>query len=242
MLARMRVSLLLLLFVLVATARAGGIAEAIPRDCRQLVLVSGTAWDSPRAVLRSYERAGLRWREVGEARDVQVGERGLAWGLGLHEVPRAAGRRKHEGDRCAPAGVFALTTAFGRATAAQLAITRFPYRQLSADSEAVDDPASRFYNRIVQRAQVPAPDWKSSEHMAEIPDYELGVTVAHNPQNVPGAGSCIFIHQWRGERAGTAGCTVLHPPHLLELVRWLDAEKHPLLVQLPRGEFPADFP
>lgn len=116
-----------------------------------------------------------------------------------------------------------------------------PYRQITPDTEAVDDPGSRFYNRIVQRGAVRQPDWKSSERMHEIPDYELGVIVAHNPRNQPGAGSCIFLHEWRGDRRGTAGCTVLLPPDLRALVRWLDAAKNPLLVQLPEGEVPRAF-
>jgi hypothetical protein len=242
MLARMRLSILLLPFWLAASALADGIADAIPPACRQMVLVTAANWDSPRGELRRYERGGQRWREIGAAQSVLLGERGLAWGSGMHEVPRQAGNRKREGDRRAPAGVFQLPSAFGRSTAAQLALSRFPYRQLLADTEAVDDPASRFYNRVVQRGQVPSPDWKSSEHMAQIADYELGVVVAHNPQNIPGAGSCIFIHQWRGERTGTAGCTVLRAAPLLALVRWLEAKKHPVLVQLPLRELPAGFP
>jgi hypothetical protein len=244
MIASMWLSFLLLSFALATAAKAQGIADAIPPACRQLVLVTAPVWDSPRGVLRRYERerTGTRWREIGEARDVLLGERGLAWGLGLHEVPQDAARRKHEGDRRAPAGVFVLPAAFGRPTVKQLAIERFPYRQLAPGTAAVDDPASRFYNHLVWPGQIPVPDWKSSEHMAEVADYELGVAVSHNPQDIPGAGSCIFIHQWRGERTGTAGCTVLRAPHLLELVRWLDADKHPVLIQLPRRELPAGFP
>ena len=234
------------LFALVmgANAHVAGIADAVPKNSRQLVLVVAPDWESTRALLRRYERGRgeARWREVGEGCDALLGEHGLAWGLGLHASTRGDARRKHEGDRCAPTGVFRLLFAFGKQSASQFGIARFPYEQLAPDSEAVDDPSSRFYNRIVRRSQIASADWKSSERMAEIADYELGVAVAHNPKNIPGGGSCIFIHGWRGERTGTAGCTVVREPHLLELVRWLDAEKHPLLVQLPRSEVPAKFP
>ena len=223
---------------------AEGIADAVPKNSRQLVLVVAPDWGSPRALFRRYERGHgeARWREVGESCDALLGEHGLAWGLGLHTSPHGEARRKIEGDRCAPAGVFRLPFAFGRSSAAQFVIARFPYQQLAPDTEAVDDPSSRFYNRVVRRSQVAAPDWKTSERMAELADYELGVAVAHNAKNIPGAGSCIFLHRWRGERTGTAGCTVLREAHLLELIRWLDAEKHPVLVQLPRRELPANFP
>lgn len=170
-----------------------------------------------------------------------LGEKGLAWGLGLHGVPRGSAPSKQEGDRRAPAGIFRLTSAFGFAPPAGIEWIRLPYRQITRDLEAVDDSESRFYNQIVRRTKIRTPDWKSAERMAEIPDYELGVVIAHNPRNVPRAGSCIFIHQWRGERPGTAGCTVLRAPHLLELVHWLDIAKQPLLIQLPRSEMPTEL-
>jgi len=109
-----------------------------------------------------------------------------------------------------------------------------PYQQLSPAIEAIDDPASHYYNCIVDRAQIAKPDWKSSEHMGAIPEYELGLVVAHNPQHLPGAGSCIFIHLWTmRDNLGTHGCTALHRHDLWELLHWLDPAKHPLLIQLP---------
>ncbi|MGB8167077.1 MAG: L,D-transpeptidase family protein [Chthoniobacteraceae bacterium] len=239
----MRLLFLLLVLGPCQFAVAAESADSVPVDCRQIVVVSTAKWESTRGSVRRFERArgGAPWRQIGPTREALLGEHGLAWGAGLHVARRDAAPRKREGDRRAPAGLFRLTTAFGFAPASRLGVARFPYRQISVGMEAVEDPASRFYNQIVQRGRVQTPDWKSSERMSEIPDYELGVVVEHNPQNIPGAGSCIFIHQWRGDRTGTAGCTVLHPPHLLELVRWLDETKHPILLQLPRSEMPPGF-
>jgi len=61
----------------------------------------------------------------------------------------------------------------------------------------------------------------------------LGLVIAHNPQRTPGAGSCIFLHLWMNGSEGTAGCTALHRADLMELLRWLDVAKHPVLVQMP---------
>ena len=69
--------------------------------------------------------------------------------------------------------------------------------------------------------------------MAAIPAYALGIVVEHNPRNIPGAGSCIFIHLWRGAKTGTAGCTILREADLFTLARWLDASRQPVLIQLP---------
>lgn len=170
---------------------------------------------------------------AGGAVTVLVGEHGLGWGLGLHRLPdQDDGPHKAEGDRKGPAGMFRLTGAFGLGAAP---VGRLPWQPVTASLEAVDDPASRFYNRIVDRARMAEPDWHSSEHMAAIPGYALGLVVAHNPQNVAGAGSCIFIHLWRGDRAGTAGCTVLREADLHTLVRWLDPARQPVLIQFPEA-------
>jgi D-alanyl-D-alanine dipeptidase len=158
----------------------------------------------------------------------------MAWGAGLHASAPANSPHKQEGDLRVPAGVFAIGSAFGRAPREEMSWLHMPYQQLTPTTEAIDDPASRYYDRIVDRAQVAKPDWKSSEHMDRIPEYELGLVVTHNPQHRPGAGSCIFIHLWTPrDNAGTHGCTALHRSDLLELLHWLDAANHPVLVQLP---------
>jgi D-alanyl-D-alanine dipeptidase len=54
---------------------------------------------------------------------------------------------------------------------------------------------------------------------------------------VAGRGSCIFLHIWAGPSKGTAGCTAMPQPRLETLLRWLDAKKRPLLVQLPEAVY-----
>lgn len=213
------------------TAHAGDLT--IPAKPSQVVLVTTAGWTSPDAQLQRWERVGEmgRWAKIGAPVAAQVGERGLAWGLGLHADAGGGAPRKAEGDRRAPAGIFRITGAFGRAAQGE---GKMPWRTITPGLEAIDDPASRFYNRIVDRAQITSPDWRSSERMAQIPDYALGLIVAHNPQNLSGAGSCIFLHLWRGKRRGTAGCTILRERDLVALVRWLDPARNPVLVQLPR--------
>lgn len=163
-----------------------------------------------------------------------LGERGMGWGLGLHSDSRMAGPRKVEGDRRAPAGVFRLGEAFGTKPRSARTEWKLPFRELTTTTEAIDDPASRYYNRMVERAQIERPDWRSSEHMADIPAYRIGIIVEHNAQRQPGAGSCIFIHLWTKGDQGTAGCTALRENDLVTLLRWLDPAQQPLLIQLPK--------
>ena len=97
---------------------------------------------------------------------------------------------------------------------------------------------SRHYNLVVDRGGVRDVDWKSSERMRAVEGYRWGVVVAHNADPpLAGRGSCIFLHIWAGPDKGTAGCTAMAQPNLEELLRWLDARKRPVLVQLPEGEY-----
>jgi L,D-peptidoglycan transpeptidase YkuD (ErfK/YbiS/YcfS/YnhG family) len=76
-------------------------------------------------------------------------------------------------------------------------------------------------------------DWSSSEKMHESPHYGLGIWVEHNPKREPFGGSCIYIHEWVGDRSGTAGCTVLRRADLERLLKFLDPDAKPVLVQMP---------
>lgn len=213
-------------------------AGARDSGVRQLLVVVTPGWDSVSGTLRRYTRtrAGAPWREVGAAIPVVVGQTGLAWGdpaLGARGNPH-----KREGDGKAPAGRFALGTAFGFAPAAELDWVRMPYRTLGAGTECVDDTASRHYNTVVDRETVPRVDWRSAEQMRAIDLYRLGVIVRYNAQPVRrGRGSCIFLHIWRGPGSSTSGCTAMPADDLATVVRWLDPARRPELVQLPRAEY-----
>lgn len=168
---------------------------------------------------------------------VSLGRGGLRWGLGLH--PAMAGPAKAEGDGCAPAGVFAITALFGEAAADSefAAAARLPYHAATPALKAIDDPASRHYNRIVDTTGIAA-DWASCEDMRRADErYAVGAVIDHNPEAVPGAGSCIFLHVWAREGAPTAGCTAGARGDIEAICRWLDGGKRPLLVQLALADY-----
>lgn len=219
----------------------------IPESSGQLVLVTTPTWSATDGMLRTFERdaSGL-WRETGEATPTVVGRSGLGWGLGLHRTPEA-GPVKAEGDGRAPAGVFDLSAAFGYA---ENEPTGLPYVQAVPALKCVDDAASVFYNLVVDQAAV-TQDWNSRERMRRADDlYSLGVVVAHNGPGIAadlvpeasgavpeaGAGSCIFLHVWRGPGSSTAGCTAMPSAALARVMAWLDSRQRPVLVQLPEPE------
>jgi L,D-peptidoglycan transpeptidase YkuD (ErfK/YbiS/YcfS/YnhG family) len=224
---------------LAAQEPAPGIKEMIPElgTSEQLIVVVSESWDACASELRRFERVEGKWQPFGEPMRANVGKSGMAWGIGVHGSFPLGGTMKREGDKRSPAGVFAFEEAFGAATAIDAGVVRFPYRQVTAASAGVDDPASKHYNRIVNEGSVEK-DWTSAEVMLrEDGTYRLGLVVKHNWKPYPGYGSCIFMHIWQGAEIGTSGCTALAPADLDAVVRWISAARSPLLVQLPRAEY-----
>jgi zinc D-Ala-D-Ala dipeptidase len=161
---------------------------------KQMVVVTSAGWSASEGRLLRFARAGATddWHRVGDPVAVTLGAAGMGWGRGLHPAQRG-GPTKQEGDKRSPAGVFRLSGTFGFEPSGP---SRMPYTTLSPTIECVDDPASKRYGVVVDRAGISNPDWKSSEKMRAVESYALGVVVDHNawPQAQPGAGSCIFIH------------------------------------------------
>ena len=71
--------------------------------------------------------------------------------------------------------------------------------------------------------------------MRSIEQYEIGAFVDHNPDRVPGDGSCIFLHIWDGPDSTTVGCTAMDQQKLEDLLGSLGHD--PVFVLLPRAEY-----
>lgn len=202
----------------------------------QAVVVTTADWNAVEGTARIFERKTVKsaWKAVGAEFPVVLGRNGMAWGAGLNELPSDTGRLllKVEGDGKAPAGIFALSSAFG--SAEKPAFIKFPYTRLEQYTECVDDIKSSHYNKIVDRMKVGNFDWKSSEKMLEVGEqYDLGIFVEHNSEKQKGGGSCIFLHIWKDEKTGTAGCTAMSRSNIESVFKRLDAKKNPVLIQLP---------
>jgi L,D-peptidoglycan transpeptidase YkuD (ErfK/YbiS/YcfS/YnhG family) len=207
---------------------------------RQCVLVLAPNWSSTTGTLHDFERASATsdWKMRGNAIPVVLGKKGLAWGRGLVEVNNGSAPRKVEGDNRVPAGIFRLGPAFGYAPTSRATWIKLPYVQSTSQSEGIDDPRSRYYNRLVDRSKVARVDWRTSEEMLRADNlYKWGFFVAHNPRATPGAGSCIFFHIWKTSSTATTGCTAMAEQDLVRLLRWLDPAAHPVLVQMPLADY-----
>jgi L,D-peptidoglycan transpeptidase YkuD (ErfK/YbiS/YcfS/YnhG family) len=223
----------------IASAQIRGIPfrTTVPEisEAEQLIVSVAPGWSANEVTIFLFDRASTadHWHLALPAIPAVCGRRGLAWGIGLQGGPPPGGEEKKEGDGKSPCGVFRLHEAFGSESIAELGILAFPYRQMTRFYAGVDDPESKFYNRIVDATEVHQ-DWKHAEAMLR-PDglYRLGVVIEHNWMPIPGFGSCTFLHIWRGPSSPTVGCTAMAESGLRALVRWIAANKNPLFVQLP---------
>lgn len=203
------------------------------KSCRQVVAVVTEKWESTRGRLCTLEKTHEGWIAVGRPIDVSVGRAGLGWGVGLHSGEKN-GPVKREGDKRAPAGIFWLESAFGTE---RLVLPNFDYRETTDTDRWVDDPASALYNRWARIGEGKE-DWSSAEVLRR-PDgiYDYVIVVGHNRDPIiPGRGSAIFLHSWFAEGVPTIGCTAMVRENVKNLLKWLDREKQPVLVQVPESE------
>ena len=215
-------------------------ASPIAPSVGQLIVVRAATWNSSTAVLSRYEREhGGPWHEIGSGgAAASLGRNGLAWGRGLQPA-REVGPTKREGDGRSPAGVFRLEIAFGEAEALPAGSREFPYLPAKSSSYCVEDVRSAHYNELVDASRVKRALWQrwSPLHRADGL-FRWGVVVRQNaPDVLVGAGSCVFLHVWRGEHRPTVGCTAMAPETIEQILRWLDAAAEPVLVQLPEAVY-----
>lgn len=212
--------------------------KKIIKNSKQFLIVTSKDWDLTNANLAYYEMKNGKLVSMSENIPVNLGRSGLGWGNDMIKFNTSTGPMKHEGDGRAPAGIFKLSYSFGYLPKDSVSWLKYPYKQVTTKIECVDDTTSMYYNTLVDANDIKT-TWTSSEIMQRKDVlYKFGIFVDHNsnPQ-IPGSGSCIFIHVWEGFGKPTSGCTSLPEEQIVKLLHWLDVKKNPLLIQLPESEF-----
>lgn len=148
-----------------------------------------------------------RWgaRFMGRRFPVSIGRSGMTAG-------------KREGDGATPVGIWRLMGSGYRADRGLPHKAPFHVRAVGPRELWCDDPTHPDYNH-----DVCAPFAASHERLFRADRlYDRFILTDWNwPNAVPGKGSAIFVHNWRGPRKPTAGCLAFRPDHLLWiLARW----------------------
>ena len=185
----------------------------------QVIVVKSVNWRSATAIVTAYEKQSSGpWVQKFGPFAAHIGRSGM----------RLASRR-HEGDNTTPAGVFALTTSFGRLADTA---TAMPYREVTADDYWVGDSSSPYYNQL--RSSLRGGFNRSqSEHLTAMGAvYDHAIVVDFNrPHAVAGRGSAIFLHITNGHT--TSGCVAISRAGVVSLLNWLDPARHPRIVLGP---------
>lgn len=215
-------------------------------QAQQMLLVVVQDWPSSGGTMQRYERppGSGPWNKDGSPIRVVLAGAGLAW---VNEkVYKPAGSQdpiKQRNDNRSPAGVFPLGTAFGYDDERQIENLNYDYLRIDSKIFCVDDERLPQYNRLIDRTRYPGIGTDSLRRMFRNDDlYRLGVVINHN--NVtpnPDLGSCLFLHSWEEAERPTTGSTTMAYGNMLDVVRWLNRNKQPILVQITardRGRIP----
>lgn len=223
----------------IACAIVSASAFELPSNSSQCLLGIAKHWDSSTVTLCYYEKSGKEWKAITAPWQARLGKNGLVWGAGLHPVPRGTTTKK-EGDWRSPAGAFTIGGAWGY----DASIKKNPaqsYHRVTPRDLWVEDPTSSQYNRNVILDHNPTTAWEKKQQMKQNdPAHALKLFIAHNapPHAIPGAGSSIFFHIWRGGGTKpTAGCTTMPEDKLRWVISQIDPARHPLYVLLPEAEY-----
>lgn len=185
----------------------------------QVVVIQ--AQQGAKATLALWEKKNEEWALVYGPWPAVIGENGT--------VPQ---EHKKEGDGKTPTGIFPISLVFGEAKQFD---TGLPYRATTEDDIWVDDPQSALYNQW-SRLPTTAHSYEKMKRKDNL--YKLGLVVDYNNHPVvAGAGSAIFVHIWRSENNGTAGCAALAESNLVKLVQLLKRELKPSALFLPSRSY-----
>jgi len=199
-----------------------------------LYVTTGNA-DAIQGTMILYERKNVHkpWKKK-DSFPVVVGRAGLAKDPQTVIPFSNTMPAKKEGDGKSPAGIFKLGDVFSYHPLHHL---RMPFVQVDTNFYCVDDANAAYYNTLVVKDTATA-TFNSFEYMRRTDDlYEYGVWVLYNSNPViAGNGSCIFIHVWRNDHSGTAGCTAMLKENIQRLIHWLDNKKNPVLLQIVSKE------
>ena len=218
-----RILYLLVMSAAVATPlRADGIPaelDDLPGDVHQAVVVETTGKAAAR--VSGWERndagpagGGAGWTQVINPVKAVIGRKGLA--------PKG---EKREGDGRTPSGVFALRRAFGYEEEVP---TGLVYQRVTERDFWIDDPGSLQYNQWVA-GDVPRVSHEVLRRRDNLYKYAVVIEYNANPV-VPGMGSAIFLHVWRGAGQPTAGCVAMSEAGILRFLQWLDARRNPVIL------------
>jgi L,D-peptidoglycan transpeptidase YkuD (ErfK/YbiS/YcfS/YnhG family) len=169
------------------------------KKVNQLIFVKYTGGSKAR--LYMYNKTDTGWKCILNC-TAYVGQNGI-------------GKQK-EGDRKTPTGVYTLTQAFGIRSDPG---AKMDYSNINKYLYWCADP--QYYNQLVDVRKMPHDC--SGEHLIDyVPQYNYGMVLNYNKNNVYKKGSAIFLH-CTGSNRYTGGCIAVSQSNMIRILK--NAEK-----------------
>ena len=181
-------------------------------NSEQAVIITADSLDNPFVIVHTFEKEGDKWKEYMPPFPGVVGNKGLTYD-------------KAEGDKKSPIGVFPVIRCFSRYKNLG---TKLEFTQFKRNEFWVDDKDSEFYQNSASEGR-----WNSAENLYDVGEhYKYFVVIEYNTENiVPGKGSGINLCIWGGQDVPTSGSTAIAKNKLVQIIKWLDPSKSPVIVQ-----------
>ncbi|MGY3414185.1 N-acetylmuramoyl-L-alanine amidase [Bacillus mycoides] len=181
---------------------------------QQVILVTTKGYNTDQAQVRTFENSNGKWREQKNISGY-IGKKGFAVEMS-------------ESGMSSPRGKYTIGAAFGRQGNPG---TKLPFINLTQNHVWVDDSTSPYYNTLQEKPV--RGRWKSAENMY-IPAYDYGFVINYNTESrTPYKGSAIFFHV---STSWTEGCTGVDKQNVIDILRWIDPGKNPVIIQTPESE------
>jgi len=190
--------------------------DSLLGECQQLFIVYNTTASSIISELKVLERDDEGWVVVDSlCGPCNIGKKGFA----------AVGK-KAEGDGKSPTGIYTITRYFSRFPKFTANLEKI---KVTSNTIWVDDPKDKLYNSYCEQSETHP--HKGERLIRKDGQYDYVMVINYNTvERKPYKGSAIFFHVWTRLGGGTAGCVAVEKQHILKIFKWIDAEKHPMIL------------
>lgn len=132
--------------------------------------------------------------------------------------------KKREGDRKSPTGLYTIRQYFSKFPNYEAKLEKI---NVTKNTIWVDDLKDSLYNSLYEQGKIR----KNGEKLLRQDAlYDYVMVIDYNTERIPGLGSAIFLHCWRGPGKPTLGCVAVEKKNILKLMSWIDANKHPIII------------
>ncbi|HEY5586550.1 MAG TPA: M15 family metallopeptidase [Ruminiclostridium sp.] len=189
---------------------------------QQLIVVTSLLSNTSNVVINTYEKGKNGWIVV---------RKNIAGCIGL----KGFSSNKIEGDNKTPIGAYKIGTCYSKTSSVATGLNFYKY---DSKDVWVDDGGSKYYNTH-QREPV-CGRWKSAENFSKVKNgvYDVFFNIEYNTTRTKNKGSAIFFHiaNATAQIKYTNGCIATDRNNMLAIVKWLDKDKFPLILQGPLSE------